>query len=104
MVTRPSISVNQQASDLRLGGHVVFDVEADIEYPNPWIALRCFQGGVLVLMDDYGIWADVAHPFPLGPTDLWQSGGVEARAELYRYSRNLGRKRTQAVVEFNITA
>jgi hypothetical protein len=98
---RASISVNQQASDLRLGGYVVFDFHTNHEgYPNPWIALRCFQNGVLVLMDDYGMWADPAHPFPLGPTDLWQSGAVECRGELYRYSKNLGRKTVQATVTF----
>ena len=74
-----------------LGDRVTFAVSTTAT-TMPWVTVKCYQGGTLVLQQSKGIFpTSLGQIFTLGPTTLWQSGGADCTATLenwYSYSKN----------------
>src|SRR5829696_7775407 len=88
----------------RYGDTVTFAVSTDAT-SQPFVHLKCFQNGVLVLENWKGYFADAlgTQSFTLGTTPAWQAGAADCTAYLENwdsYSKN-GRTTVLASTSFH---
>jgi hypothetical protein len=82
-----SLSLMDGATEAHYGARVTF-VESTTATDSPFVHLRCFQGGALVLEGWQGFF-DTAlgnQWFYLGPTPSWSGGAADCTANLEKYS------------------
>jgi len=86
-------------TSLSLGGQVTFTVSTS-RTEQPWVNVRCSQGGQVVYSQWHGFYAgyEFGQVFTLGPTTLWSSGSATCEARLVSW--NNGRDRTLATTPF----
>ncbi len=76
-------SITLDQPDPHFGDLVTFTITG-ARTDRPWVNVRCYRDGVL-LLDDWrayfdGIISTLPHPTPLGPTGNWTEGGGDCVA------------------------
>lgn len=94
------VPLNSTDGTAHFGQKVTFDVSG---LAQPWVVLKCYQGGTLVYDHANGIFAtSLSQIFTLGPTGLWTSGAADCTAYLQNWSSS--KHTTLATLNFHVYA